>query len=284
MSTRPSPRGGFTLIELLVVIAVIAILIGILLPSLRHARETGWATVCQATMGQIGVAAASYAVDFREQVWPQFEWAPIPYQLDTGPQRIGSGVMYDYVDNVDKVTECVKNKRRSLTGGTSTNAFGGQTGLNFDYTMVGRVEGVRLSTSTMMAHLTNPGQYGVGQKPPLYLQTSAPLTMMSGILLYVEESSHFNNNGITDGLWGNGDQISQRHFNTGNGVFLDGHARPMKTPVGGRGEAINEPQDLDCNDLYVSGVGGRWVRLEPNNVDNRANWRERPYGWVNGPR
>jgi prepilin-type N-terminal cleavage/methylation domain-containing protein len=56
--TRPT---AFTLIELLVVIAVIAVLMAILLPVIRRAREQGRATVCQANLHQWGVLFATLA-------------------------------------------------------------------------------------------------------------------------------------------------------------------------------------------------------------------------------
>jgi prepilin-type N-terminal cleavage/methylation domain-containing protein len=55
---------AFTLIELLVVITIITVLISILLPALRQARERAYGVVCMSRMKQIHVAATSYGNDF----------------------------------------------------------------------------------------------------------------------------------------------------------------------------------------------------------------------------
>ena len=61
---RRRPR-GFTLIELLVVIAIIALLIGLLMPSLAAARESGRTVVCASSIRQLAVASTVYAADYK---------------------------------------------------------------------------------------------------------------------------------------------------------------------------------------------------------------------------
>lgn len=71
-SARPL---AFTLIELLVVIAIVALLIGILLPSLAKARESGRRAVCLANQRQLGIAGHTYATETRAEIFlPSLLW------------------------------------------------------------------------------------------------------------------------------------------------------------------------------------------------------------------
>ena len=69
---RPALRGGlcretpgFTLIELLVVIAIISLLVSILIPSLKRAKELTRRVICGSNLHQMGVALMTYAADHR---------------------------------------------------------------------------------------------------------------------------------------------------------------------------------------------------------------------------
>lgn len=62
---RHGRRNAFTLIEVLVVVAIIALLVGILLPSLAGARANAKAMLCLHNLNQIGKATTMYAHDHK---------------------------------------------------------------------------------------------------------------------------------------------------------------------------------------------------------------------------
>jgi prepilin-type N-terminal cleavage/methylation domain-containing protein/prepilin-type processing-associated H-X9-DG protein len=83
-------RHGFTLPELLVVIGIIALLVAILLPTVKAVRESAQTTKCLSNLRQIGVAIYTYAHDHRDQIVPAEYWG----QLDGFSRPSGGNWAY----------------------------------------------------------------------------------------------------------------------------------------------------------------------------------------------
>ena len=82
MKTRKS---GFTLVELLVVVAIVAIILSLLLPALRNAREAARGGVCMSNLHQVGLASIQYTMEYKGLLPPFTEQIndPPPFSIPT---------------------------------------------------------------------------------------------------------------------------------------------------------------------------------------------------------
>lgn len=250
--------GGFTLIELLVVVSIISLLIAILLPSLRKAREQVRATVCLANVRHVVLGFRLYTEDFG--VIPGTYWQG-PIDLDwsgrnnatylADPDRydhpIETSVLRRYISSVDEIFECPTAKR-------DANTF-------FDYTVIIRMAGASPDLRWYMTYASDPEHPGVSMR------------RFDALPFLIEEDSVFYNQGVDDGSWANNDQITDRHNHGGNLGYLDGSAGRFISPKGIRADT-EEPEDLTAHDLFLW-AKGRHFDLASSNADE--------FGWVNDP-
>jgi prepilin-type N-terminal cleavage/methylation domain-containing protein len=114
---RPKVR-GFTLVELLVVIGIIAVLIGILLPTLSRARDQARTVYCMSNERQLHLAILQYGQLFKNYCMPSTAgsgsaqsynwWGVDVLGPGVGVKRIDNsgGAQLDAVNRIAKLLDC----------------------------------------------------------------------------------------------------------------------------------------------------------------------------------
>ena len=222
------PR-AFTLVELLVVIGIITVLIAILLPVLRKARDQARTVVCASNMRQLGIAALAYC-SANKGILPTPEGFPpnqLPYDaissLGRGVLEFQTGTLWPYLGNDigtrQRVFNCPSDDGDPRT--FFDDDTGGQLLLpgvtrNFSYSYNG--------------FLNRPfGPRGGTAGVPI-VQVRHPVDKM---LVVEEEGPVFPSSGISNATGPHGVNVylTKRHDGLCNVCFFDGHVEKLNPRV-----------------------------------------------------
>ena len=136
-------KKGFTLIELLVVIAIIALLLAILMPSLRRVKEAGKRIQCMNNTKTFAAAMMLYVKDYENKFpsakasnngWideiPGYKFNPWEAPKEDQLEAIRRGLLFSYVENTDvyKCPVAKKNHFRTYSLPHSINGFANDGG------------------------------------------------------------------------------------------------------------------------------------------------------------
>ena len=225
-------RRAFTLIELLVVVAIIAVLMAILLPSLKMAREQARDAVCRSNMGQVTRGFLYYATDFENFLpgsvadqamdgrggWVQLDWLGPGRtgDIDRAPQQ---GTIFKYLGDA-KVYRCPTHKLRAEADRVLERSMEERT----SYTAPLILTGASIEWLKRVRY-PDPAPSNPRAIPT---RDAAIHNMMPAIL--IEEDANWYLTRSLDSAWVNVDEFTDRHRGAGGIGFVDGHAELRKLP------------------------------------------------------
>ncbi|MBM4104421.1 MAG: type II secretion system protein [Planctomycetes bacterium] len=155
-------KRAFTLIELLVVIAIIALLLSIIVPSLRKAKEAAWNVICRNNLKHYGLAGMMYTNE-NGGMFPN-AWGSIFKSVDPArycqwhdqsrnpirrPELAGS--LWPFLGEQDKSHLCPLFDRFARQSHVCTNNIPVEP--VFGYSMNGLLGGFELSGATQYSHV-----------------------------------------------------------------------------------------------------------------------------------
>ncbi len=219
---------GFTLIELLVVIAIIALLIGILLPSLSGARNSARSVMCLSSLRSLGMAMSFYMDDHRDVI-PQSKhsvgfsgtlpWAPQMFEYLTGQEFAGESDLWQsesWWSASNEFYRCAHDKRESPIE---------EPGLPFSTAALSYGMNVYFE---LRRYEFEPERYAGNSFVPYRKRQAIPYPSITILLGEMKEEvradhimSHFwVTRGVSPGI----EVASTRHGDNSGYLMLDGHA------------------------------------------------------------
>lgn len=204
---------GFSLIELLVVIAIMALLMGILMPTLNLVREQGKRAACLGNLKQMGLAWNMYADDNDGRIvngnnqdpmgwltWPVQSLSKTRSLEEQRVDGIRNGLLYDYCRSL-KVYKCPAGVRGEFVSYSIVASMNG-----YDATLDTKSKN-RGRIVKNREQIRRPGQRAV-------FLDQGRLSPGSWTVWYDQER------------WA--DQVSARHGDGTNLSFADGHSEYWK--------------------------------------------------------
>ena len=205
-------RRIFTLVELLVVVAIMGILLTMLLPALRNAREISKRASCQSNMKQIGLGVIQYTGDYGG-------WIPCRGAVNNGGTwtqglRDAPGAIAAYIPL--KMWECPSAKFETYT--KPSFHIGWEAAMGYQGLCTWKnLKGYQVPSRTIYAG-----------------------DMLDPALLPSVKSHYYAAAYFWDSLGGSMD-ADFRHAGSWNGLFLDGHVKSLASKT-----AISR----ECQTLY----------------------------------
>jgi prepilin-type N-terminal cleavage/methylation domain-containing protein/prepilin-type processing-associated H-X9-DG protein len=262
---RQKPSNAFTLIELLVVVAIIALLIAILLPSLKMARMQARRTVCQSNLRQLAIGWHSYATEWTGHLpgtssdvdnhaadrfvgGKSYDW------LGTwGDDRDGwderyvpkTGTIYPYVGRKTEVYKCPEDKIGAAGYAPDTGGF--QKKPLYSYTSPMLLTGAPLE----LIRATYYGQDFKGRDATDPRRIVTARSRRDDPWMIVEEDLEQNLVDWMDSAWCNTDSMTDRHNGAGAIAHTDGHVSVRKYQ--------REPLRLTATQVIYQLVNNRFI-------------------------